>query len=673
MATQSPAPPPGLVWDLAGPARGSPLVLLGGVQAFCASLLTSPNVWGTAIRAGCAAGKDVPDSKGAAPRTLLVLPDGTSLSDGSPIDTAAVRKRIASSTRTDVTLLECLPPPDKELAAGEPFALVVTALECAGAVLELLATPRVGSAMTARPGCCVVVVGIPLEGVVCRHKDSLQVVFPCDREAGKDVASLTKWAGLRRLLETTAEGRQVRGFAVQRSGGLVVYPDGEAEALMTAAAKFQNGAGSGKGWDALEEDKNAYQLLSGFAPFQSPYTVAARWLAGGDGMAFTGAGISKESGVPTFRDGDGLWERYDAMEVSSISGLAGEPAKVWEFEREFNDILNSCSGPNAGHVALAELEAAGCVDLVITQNVDGFQQAAGSKRVLELHGSEVHAICLNSECGHRVEMKDIFREGVDDLWSPWAHGWGVRWPARPDDSELQRGVRAQLEAVQRPSKKRRGDAAPGAGGAGPPSPKGGLSPLGSSGSSSDSSSGSSCSSSGGSSSSGSCPGPQPAPRAVDAGPKPKRIGPKPLNKACAAKALSDAERLEGPPRCRIPICPKCKAGVLKPDGIYFGEPLEKAVLRRSIGQSVRSKVVVMVGTSCTVDPAAKLPVVAKKCNGAKVVEVNIRETRLSRVADVRLWGPSAEVLPKLSRLVRAQLGRAPPGMAGANPAGQPAD
>jgi len=315
--------------------------------------------------------------------------------------------------------------------------------------------------------------------------------------------------------------------------------------------------------------------------------------------------------VPTYRDGAGLWKQYDAMEVSSISGFVGEPAKVWDFERVFNDLLRDCKGPNAGHVALAGLEAAKCVDSVVTQNVDGFHQAAGSKNVIELHGSEVHAVCINSACGKRTEMARIFSQ-TEDLWSPNAKGWGIRWPEGPDDSQLQRTVRAQLVALQARGKKRKGTA------------KG-------SGSGSESSSGVSCASSSSSSSSGS----------DSSAPRRQRV-PKPL---------SEAEKQHGPPVGRVPICPECREGLLKPDGIFFGEALVKSVLTQSLKLSMSCKAIVMVGTSGQVDPAAKLPLLARSKNKAKIIEVNIGETRLSRHADLRLVGSSAEVLPKLQKLV----------------------
>merc|ERR1712241_178390 len=102
---------------------------------------------------------------------------------------------------------------------------------------------------------------------------------------------------------------------------------------------------------------------------------------------------------------------------------------------------------------------------------------------------------------------------------------------------------------------------------------------------------------------------------------------------------------------RVPICPECREGLLKPDGIFFGEALVKSVLTQSLKLSMSCKAIVMVGTSGQVDPAAKLPLLARSKNKAKVIEVNIGETRLSRHADLRLVGSSAEVLPKLQKPV----------------------
>ncbi|CAE8634129.1 unnamed protein product, partial [Polarella glacialis] len=128
-------------------------------------------------------------------------------------------------------------------------------------------------------------------------------------------------------------------------------------------------------------------------------------------------------------------------------------------------------------------------------------------------------------------------------------------------------------------------------------------------------------------------------------------------KAKTPKPLTESEKAAGPPEGRVPICPACKTGILKPDGIYFGEALNKPVLKKSIKQSLKSKVVIMVGTRGEVDPAAKLPLMAKKENKAKIVEVNIGKTRLSAIADVQLLGAAGDILPKLLHLVKLRMAK----------------
>jgi len=101
----------------------------------------------------------------------------------------------------------------------------------------------------------------------------------------------------------------------------------------------------------------------------------------------TGAGISAESGLPTFRGKDGLWEDQPVQEVATPRGFARDPALVWRFYSARRAAADSAR-PNAAHLALAELERSmGDRFLLATQNVDGLHQAAGSERVIELHGS----------------------------------------------------------------------------------------------------------------------------------------------------------------------------------------------------------------------------------------------------------------------------------------------
>ena len=105
----------------------------------------------------------------------------------------------------------------------------------------------------------------------------------------------------------------------------------------------------------------------------------------------TGAGISQESGIPTFRGKDGLWRNYDAMKLATIDAFYENPKLVWEWYKERRkNIFNAY--PNQGHKAIAELEKYAEV-IVLTQNIDGLHQKAGSKEVLELHGSIVKIKC----------------------------------------------------------------------------------------------------------------------------------------------------------------------------------------------------------------------------------------------------------------------------------------
>lgn len=117
-------------------------------------------------------------------------------------------------------------------------------------------------------------------------------------------------------------------------------------------------------------------------------------------VALTGAGVSTESGIPDFRSAGGIWAQYDPYEVASIAAFHRDPARVWEFYALRLGVLEDAR-PNPAHDALAELERAGLLRAVITQNVDGLHQAAGSKDVIEVHGSIRDAVCL--ACGAREE------------------------------------------------------------------------------------------------------------------------------------------------------------------------------------------------------------------------------------------------------------------------------
>lgn len=118
----------------------------------------------------------------------------------------------------------------------------------------------------------------------------------------------------------------------------------------------------------------------------------------------TGAGISQESGIPTFRGKDGLWRNYDAMKLATIDAFYDNPKLVWEWYNERRqNIFNS--EPNLGHKAIAELENFVKV-LVLTQNIDGLHQKAGSSNVLELHGSIIKIKC--TVCDFKDEILTKF-------------------------------------------------------------------------------------------------------------------------------------------------------------------------------------------------------------------------------------------------------------------------
>ena len=104
-------------------------------------------------------------------------------------------------------------------------------------------------------------------------------------------------------------------------------------------------------------------------------------------VAFTGAGISTPSGIPDFRSsGSGMWEKFNPMETASLTTFRNHPERFWNWKRPM--MLTAWQAePNPAHLALARLECAGILKAVITQNIDGLHQRAGSKNVLEVHGS----------------------------------------------------------------------------------------------------------------------------------------------------------------------------------------------------------------------------------------------------------------------------------------------
>jgi len=236
--------------------------------------------------------------------------------------------------------------------------------------------------------------------------------------------------------------------------------------------------------------------------------LAADWLRLAERVCvLTGAGVSAESGVPTFRASDGLWEGHRIEDVASPEGFDRDPRLVWQFYNARRTNVQSVK-PNPGHHALVRLEERwGDRFTLVTQNVDSLHREAGSRNVLEIHGSLRRTRCLGC------------------------------------DAVADRG----------------------------------LEPLG------------------------------------------------------------DA-----------PECPGCR-GQLRPDIVWFGEGLPTDVWEAAAIAAYECDVMLVVGTSAVVHPAASLIPIAKRGRppGAKVIEVNLTETEASRLADVGLYGPSGVVLPRL--------------------------
>ncbi len=129
-------------------------------------------------------------------------------------------------------------------------------------------------------------------------------------------------------------------------------------------------------------------------------------------VAFTGAGISTESGIPDFRSPGGIWTRYKPIYFDDF--MASEEMRRESWRRKFvTDETMLKAEPNAGHRALAKLVEQGCMSAIITQNVDGLHQRAGvpEAKVIELHGNATYASCL--DCGHRHGLDPIRRAFLD--------------------------------------------------------------------------------------------------------------------------------------------------------------------------------------------------------------------------------------------------------------------
>ncbi len=134
--------------------------------------------------------------------------------------------------------------------------------------------------------------------------------------------------------------------------------------------------------------------MAGTLSGATPAALAERIRSAGSVVALTGAGISVPSGIPDFRSpGTGLWANVDPMEVAHIDAFRRDPQRFWGFYGQRFQLLRD-KRPNGAHDALAELERRGLLDAVVTQNIDGLHALAGTRELIEVHGSIGHSACL---------------------------------------------------------------------------------------------------------------------------------------------------------------------------------------------------------------------------------------------------------------------------------------
>lgn len=251
---------------------------------------------------------------------------------------------------------------------------------------------------------------------------------------------------------------------------------------------------------------------------------------------FTGAGISAESGIPTFRDRfEGLWAKYDPMDVANPWAFRQNPQFVWDWHVHLADKVRRAE-PNAGHKAVARLQEAVPKVTVITQNVDNLHQEAGSRDVLELHGNLFRLKPF-------VDEDEIFGAG-DPVVCHVCDGYASA------DARDPYAAREEVAAIT------------------------------------------------------------------------VRPGP-------------------------VPRCPGCGA-LLRPAVVWFGEMLDPAILGAAVDAADDCDVLICVGSSLEVEPAASLPRRALH-RGALVIEVNPVPTSLSDRAAATLVGGAAVQLPRLLR------------------------
>ncbi|MFW6017106.1 MAG: SIR2 family NAD-dependent protein deacylase [bacterium] len=140
-------------------------------------------------------------------------------------------------------------------------------------------------------------------------------------------------------------------------------------------------------------------------------TKVIDWLITSEQTAvFTGAGISVDSGIPTFRGENGLWEKYDPA-LLTLDYFYRNPEESWQLLLEIYRVINKAQ-PNQAHMVLAEMEEEGFIDQIITQNIDNLHQKAGSKNVYEFHGNYLKLVCL--DCDQKMQVEDL-EDNLDEI------------------------------------------------------------------------------------------------------------------------------------------------------------------------------------------------------------------------------------------------------------------
>jgi NAD-dependent deacetylase len=130
-------------------------------------------------------------------------------------------------------------------------------------------------------------------------------------------------------------------------------------------------------------------------------------------VIFSGAGLSSESGIPTYRGNDGLWSKYDPSIYADIRYFMKDSTYYWNFFRDERYPIIKNTKPNKAHYSIVKLEKKGKIYKLITQNIDGFHQIAGSSYVIELHGSTRTFRCIN--CKNQFGMDDVYQKIKTEL------------------------------------------------------------------------------------------------------------------------------------------------------------------------------------------------------------------------------------------------------------------